>query len=104
MKYQGILRKIRRKQKIDEQIKEADATLQSKNVTIEAINEYLKLSEELNRHGLSAQDINKLIKLLVNAKRYGFHSKKFVGKLSNLKQLEKKEKGLEAIVQYSQNR
>ena len=31
---------------------------------------------------------------MVNAKRYGFDAKKFVAKLSNVKQLEKKERGL----------
>jgi hypothetical protein len=31
---------------------------------------------------------------VVNAKRYGFDAKKFVAKLSNVKQLEKKERGL----------
>ena len=32
---------------------------------------------------------------MVNAKRYGFDAKKFVGKLSNIKLLEKREKWLE---------
>ena len=35
------------------------------------------------------------MKLVVNAKRYGFDAKKFVGKLSNIKLLEKREKWLE---------
>jgi uncharacterized protein (UPF0335 family) len=42
-----IERKLEEKQKIDEEIKEAAATLQSKNVNIEAINEHIQLSEEL---------------------------------------------------------
>ena len=40
------------------------------------------------------QDVNKLVKLVVNAKRYDFDAKKFVGKLNNLKELQKKEKEL----------
>jgi len=40
-----IERKLEGKRKIDEEIKQADAVLQSKNVTIEAINEHLKLNE-----------------------------------------------------------
>jgi hypothetical protein len=40
------------------------------------------------------QDINVLVKLVVNAKRYGFDAKKIVGKLSNIKEIEKREKGL----------
>jgi hypothetical protein len=39
-----IKQKLEDKQKIDEQIKEADAILQSKNVSIEAINEHIHLT------------------------------------------------------------
>jgi hypothetical protein len=87
--------KLQEKQKIDEEVQQADTLLQTKNVKAKTINEYMKLNEKLNKNGLSIQDINKLVKLLVNAKRYGFDAKKIVGKLSNIKQLEKKEKGLE---------
>jgi hypothetical protein len=52
---------------------------------------------------LSTEDVNKLVKLVVNAKRYDFDVKKFVGKLSNIKEIEKKG-DLEAIVSYSQRR
>ena len=40
------------------------------------------------------QDLNKLVKLVVNAKRYGFDAKKFVAKLSNIKEIEKREREL----------
>jgi hypothetical protein len=86
-----INKKLEEKQKIDEQIKEADATLQSKNATIEAINEYLKLKEELDKYGISAQDINKLLNLLSNAKENGFDSKKIVTKLRSIRWLEKRQ-------------
>jgi hypothetical protein len=89
-----INKKLEEKQKIDEQIKEADATLQSKNVNIQAINEYLQLNEKLKEHGLSTQDIEKLLNLIENAKEYGFDSKKFVGKVRSIKRLEKKEERL----------
>jgi hypothetical protein len=64
------------------------------NVKAKTINDYTKLNERLNKHGLSTKDVNKLVKLLVNAKKYGFDAKKFVGKLSNIKEIEKREKGL----------
>jgi hypothetical protein len=67
-------------QKIDQQIKEDGATLQSKNVNIQDINEHLQLNEKLKEHGLSTQDIDKLPNLIENAKEYGYDSKKFVGK------------------------
>src|SRR5919198_509145 len=82
------------KQRIDEEIKQADVALQSKNVSIEAINEHLKLSEELDKHGLSTNDIDKLLKLLVNAKKYGFDGKEIAEKLYSIQELEWKEKEL----------
>jgi cell fate (sporulation/competence/biofilm development) regulator YmcA (YheA/YmcA/DUF963 family) len=36
--------------------------LQSKNATIEAINEHMKLKEVLDKHGISTQDVDKLLK------------------------------------------
>jgi hypothetical protein len=80
---------------LDQEIKDANDILQNKNGTIETINEYLKLKEELDKYGISTQDIDKLLNLLVNAKEYGFDGKKIVGKLRKIKRLDKKEKGLE---------
>jgi len=89
-----IKQKLQEKQRIDEQIKEADAVLQTKNVTIEAINEYLKLCEELQKHGISAHDTDKLLNLLQNSREYQFDAKKISGKLRGIQRLEKKEKQL----------
>ena len=63
-------------------------------MTFEAISEHLKLKEELDRHGVSMQDIAKLLKLLSNAKRYGFDGKEIADKLYNMLELEWKEKEL----------
>ena len=71
-----IKRKLEEKQKIDVQIKEADAILQSKNVNIQAINEHIQLNEKLKERGLSTGDIEKLINLIDIAKEYGFDAKK----------------------------
>jgi hypothetical protein len=87
-----VNKKLEEKKKIDEQIKEADDILQSKNVNIETINEHVKLNETLNKLGLSTHDINKLVKLMVNAKRYGFEPTKIVGKLRSIQRLENKKK------------
>jgi cell division septum initiation protein DivIVA len=86
-----IKQKLEEKQKIDEQIKEADAILQSKNVSIEAINEHLQLNEELKKYRLSTKDIHKLLNLLVAAKEYRYSPGKIVAKLRNIKRLENKE-------------
>jgi hypothetical protein len=63
-------------------------------VTLESITEYLKLGEELDKHGLSTQDIDKLLNLLLNAREYQFDAKKIAGKLRGIQRLEKKEKQL----------
>jgi hypothetical protein len=89
-----IEKKLEEKQKIDEQIKEADTVLQSKNVSIETINEHVKLNEKLNEYNLSFQDIDKLLNVLVNAKENGFDGKKIVAKLRKIKRLQSKEERL----------
>jgi uncharacterized protein (UPF0335 family) len=89
-----IERKIEEKKKIDDEIKEADATLQSKNVNIQAINEHLALTEKLKGHGLSTQDIDKLLKIVANAARYGFDGNRIASKLYDIQDLERKERGL----------
>ena len=63
-------------------------------MTIEAINEHLKLKDELDKHGLSTQDIHKLLNVLQNAKRYGFDGKEIASKLYSMQELEWKEKEL----------
>jgi hypothetical protein len=90
-----IQQKIQEKQKIEEAIKESNDVLQSKNMSIETINEHVKLNEKLNEYNLSFQDIDKLLNVLGNTKEYGFDGKKIVGKLRKIKRLEKREKALE---------
>jgi hypothetical protein len=85
-----IQQKIQEKQKIEEEIKQANDVLQSKNVNIETINEHVKLNEKLNEYNLSFQDIDKLLNVLVNAKENEFDGKKIVGKLRSIQGLEKK--------------
>jgi hypothetical protein len=89
-----VKQKLEQKKEIEGEIQQANDVLESKNVTIEAINQHLKLSEELDKHGLSAKDIDKLLNLLLNAKEYQFDAKKISGKLRGIQRLEKKEKQL----------
>ena len=90
-----INQKIEQKQRIDEQIKEVDAILQSKNVTVKAIDEHIRLNEKLKEHGLSRQDLYKLLSVLSNAKKYGFDGKEIADRLYDFKFLEWKEKEFE---------
>jgi chaperonin cofactor prefoldin len=86
-----IKQKLEEKQKIDQDLKEADATLQSKNVSIEAINEHIHLKEELRKFRLSTKDIRRLLDLLGAAKEYRYSPGKIVSKLRSIKRLENKE-------------
>ncbi|MFL6361729.1 MAG: hypothetical protein ACJ72V_20635 [Nitrososphaeraceae archaeon] len=90
-----IKEKLEEKQKIDEEIKQANDVLQSKNVNIETIDEYIGVSEKLNEYSLSFHDTDKLLNVLTNTKEIGFDVKKIVAKLRKIKRLDKKEKGLE---------
>jgi hypothetical protein len=56
-----IKQKLEEKRKIDQDINKATYILQNKNVTIEAINEHVKLKEELDNRGISTEDIDKYI-------------------------------------------
>jgi DNA repair ATPase RecN len=86
-----IKQKLEEKQKIDEEIKQANDVLQSKNVDIETINEHVKLNEKLNEYDLSFQDIDKLLNVLTNTKENGFDGKKIVAKLKRIQRLQNKE-------------
>src|ERR671931_666728 len=89
-----IKEKLEQKKSINDQIQQAEAVLQSKNVSIETINEYQKLNEKLNQFNLSFHDSDKLVNLVMNAKEYGFGGKEIVEKLWNIQGLEWKEKEL----------
>jgi 4-hydroxy-L-threonine phosphate dehydrogenase PdxA len=60
---------------------EADAMLQTKNVRATAINEHITLKKEVEKRGISTDDIHKLLNVLINAKRYGFDGKEIAEKL-----------------------
>jgi hypothetical protein len=91
-----IKKKLEEKKKIDDQIKQADAILQSKNVSIEAIDEHIRLKEELKKYRLSTKDIRRLVNLLLAAKEYRYSAGKIVGKLRSIKGLENKENRLKS--------
>jgi hypothetical protein len=76
-----IQQKLEEKQKIDQEVKEASDILKNKSVSIEAINEHIKLREKLNEHDLCTQDIDKLLNLLNNARECEFDSRIIVRKL-----------------------
>jgi hypothetical protein len=86
--------KLQQKQKLEQEIKDAEAVLQSKNVCIDAINEHIHLNEELSKHGLSTKDTSKLLNVIKNMEQQGFDTKKIVAKAMNIKSLKDSEKHL----------
>jgi hypothetical protein len=91
-----VRQKLEEKQRIDKHIKDADAVLQRKNVSIEAINEHIQLNEELKKNRLSTKDIHRLVNLLETAKEYRYSPGKIVGKLRTIKHLQNKENKLKS--------
>ncbi|PWU79443.1 MAG: hypothetical protein DLM72_17305, partial [Candidatus Nitrosopolaris wilkensis] len=80
------------KQRLDEEIKQAGAILQSKNVDIETINEFTRLREELSKHRLSTEDTSRLLSILQTIRQIGHDPKKIVAEFSNIKSLRRREK------------
>jgi hypothetical protein len=89
-----IKQKLQQKQKLEEQIKEAETIIQSKNVAIEIIDEHIHLNEELNKHGLSTKDTSKLVNVIKNIEEQGFNTKKIVAKAMIIKSLKDSQKTL----------
>src|SRR5919199_3095669 len=94
-----IKQKLEEKQKIDEEIKQADVILQNKHVSIATINEHIQLKKELKKYGLSIKDIHRLLDVLVAAKEYRYSPGKIVAKLRSIKRLENKEAKLKTSVE-----
>jgi hypothetical protein len=89
-----IKQKLQQKEKLEEQIKEVEAVLQSKNAAIEAIDEYIHLNEELSKHSLSTKHISKLVNAIKNVEQQGDDTKKIVAMARNIKSLRDSEKHL----------
>ena len=87
-----IKQKLEEKQRLEEQIQEAGATLQSKNVDIETINEFNQLKEHLSKHNLSLEDPTRLLSILQTIKQIGYEPQKIVAAFTNMKSLRQKER------------
>ena len=86
--------KFEEKQRLEEQIHEAGAILQSKNVDIETISEYIQLKEHLSKHNLSLEDPTRLLSILQTIKQIGYDPQKIVARFSHIESLRQTEKGL----------
>lgn len=89
-----IKQKLEEKQRLDEQIQEAGALLQSKNVDIETINEYNQLKEHLSKHNLSLEDPTRLLLILQTIRQIGYDPRKIVAAFGSMKSLMQRERQL----------
>ena len=89
-----IKQKLEEKQRLEEQIQEAGAILQSKNVDIETINEFVRLKEHLTKYNLSLEDPTRLLSILQTIKQIGYEPQKIVAVFASMKSLRQKERQL----------
>ena len=66
---------------------EVDDALRDGTITIKAINEYAHFREELNKHGLSVNDVPRLVRALTNLKKEGYNTGKIIARASMIKLL-----------------
>ncbi|MDQ6668712.1 MAG: hypothetical protein M3Y53_10890 [Thermoproteota archaeon] len=81
-------------QRLEEEIQSAGAILQSKNVDIETINEFIKLKERLSKHNLSLEDPTRLLSILQTIQHIGYEPQKIVARFSQIESLRQTEKWL----------
>ena len=89
-----IKQKLEEKQRLEEQIQEAGAILQSKNVDIETINEFVRLKEHLTKYNLSLEDPTRRMSILQTIKQIGYEPQKIVAVFASMKSLRQKERQL----------
>jgi hypothetical protein len=83
------------KQRLEEEIKRSRAILESTNVEIQTMNEYMQLKAELSKYHLSSEDPKKLVTVLNSIKHYRYDTKKIVAEFSNIQSLKRREKALQ---------
>jgi hypothetical protein len=77
------------KQRLQEEIQEAEAVLQSKNTDIQTLNNYKKLEEQLKSQRLSMAEPQMLLSVLHAVRQIGYNPRKVVRELARIKSLSK---------------
>ena len=91
-----VKQKIEEKQTYEEQIQQAGAILEGKNLDMQTINKYKQLEEELKKHGLSIEDPHILLSVLKTIRHIGYNPQKIVSEFSRIKSIRQTEKRLRA--------
>jgi DNA repair exonuclease SbcCD ATPase subunit len=89
-----VKQKIEEKHRFEEEIKQADATLQNKNVDIQTIEEFKKLEAELEKYGLSMDAPRTLVSILQTINQMGYDPRKILTELARIKSLRETERRL----------
>ena len=78
-----------KKQRLEGEIQESEAVLQSKNINIQTLNNYKKLEEQLNSQRLSMAEPQMLLSVLHAIRQIGYNPRKVVRELARIKSLSK---------------
>jgi hypothetical protein len=81
-------------QRLEEEIKQRRAILESTNVDVQTVSQYTHLKEELSKYRLSTEDPTRLLSILRTVKQIGYEPQKIVARFSQMESLRKTEKGL----------
>jgi hypothetical protein len=99
-----IKQKEEEKQLLEDEIKQRREILESTNVDIKTIDEYKQLRQELNKHGLSIEDPDRLLTILKTIKQLKYDPNKIIAEFSRLNSLRRSERILKNNCQILENR
>ena len=90
-----IKQKKEEKLRLEEELRQAVATLESKNVNIQTIEKFKHLENEFNTVGLSIEDAHILVSILKTIRQIGYDPQKIIREFMQIKSLRHKERQLE---------
>ena len=99
-----VKQKEEEKQRLEEEIKQRRAILESTNVDVQTINEYKQLKAELSKHHLSSEEPERLVTVLNNMKHCRYDPKKIVAEFARLNSLRRSERILKNNCKMFENR
>jgi hypothetical protein len=99
-----IKQKEEEKQRLEDEINQARAILESTNVEVQTINDYKQLKAELGKHNLAFEEPERLVTVLNNMKHCRYDPKKIVAEFARLNSLRRSERILKNNCQNLENR
>jgi hypothetical protein len=89
-----VKQKEEQKQRLEVEIEQKRAILESTNVDVQTIIEHKQLKDELSQYRLSTEDPTRLLSILQTIKQIGYDPQKIVARFSHIESLKQTEKGL----------